>query len=188
MKITAAAIAFLVAGALAAPTGDGLKCAKRASGKLKQQSLKTGETQLLGYSTAHGDASGYTSLMRPRRDVDQIFTFYNCDAPSNEYDSNERGQLVSNDEGLCVSISKIDLRNADEGYNAENGELRLEPCKKPGEAGFARQWFHVFDNGQVMHVGKKDMGARAHVADTDVVALRPGPSVAVPDIIVLDKQ
>lgn len=34
MKTAAVAIAFLVAGALAVPTGEGLKCTKHASGKL----------------------------------------------------------------------------------------------------------------------------------------------------------
>lgn len=35
-----------------------------------------------------------------------------------------------------------------------------------------------------MHVGKKDIGARSFIADTDVVALYPGPSVGIPDIVV----
>lgn len=65
-------------------------------------SFKTHKNQVLGYSCEHGDASGYSSLIRPRRDTNQIFTFYQCDAPSNEYDSEGCGQLVSNDDGLCI--------------------------------------------------------------------------------------
>lgn len=72
---------------------------------------------------------------------------------------------------VSVSISKIDLHNANENYSVKNGELRLEPCRKPSEDCITCQWFHVFNDGEVMHVGKKDMGARSFVADTDVVAL-----------------
>ena len=59
-------------------------------------SFKIHKNQVLGYSCE------YSSLMRPRRDTNQIFTFYQCDAPSNEYDSEVCGQLVSNDDGLCI--------------------------------------------------------------------------------------
>ena len=64
----------------------------------------------------------------------------------------------------------------------KNGELRLEPCRKPSEDCITCQWFHVFNDGDACR--QKGHGrtfiCRGHRRGG------AGPSVGIPDIVVLE--
>lgn len=184
MKTTFAIAALLFAGALAAPTDKtGLKCRKVGdSKKLVVDSLSDNKKVPAGFSGKFMDGKYPQLAVTLTHEIDQKFSFYECEPPSRDFEGGSRGLIVSDDRpGMCLTVKGVDGRNADQGYDVNNGRVSLQPCKHAHDADLERQWFYL-NYDQVMFSGKDN--TRGDVALLGpVVALMPGPSIETPNIL-----
>ena len=191
MKLASAlvAISLAIAGTQAAPAGGApLNCRKHFHSNTvvgRPNALGNGEYKahrFLEFSEEHGGRMVKTS----NRNVDKL-AFYQCDAVP-DYDSprvgkRSAGQVRSaKDPSQCLTISGIDNRSMEEGYERKNGYLTLRQCAKTSKDELMeQQWFDSF--GDLIRFRGKNSDAERQTVQwkEDLVYLSPGSADDVLD-------
>lgn len=149
-----AVLSFLIAGALAAPTGK--HCAPSVTGKTLQVESE-GRTYPVGFTKLLGERNAPSlKLLNESASVPQTFSFYACGERS--------GQLVSDDIDYCVTLAF-----GGDMLGSHDGSLMMQPCMDSADVR-GRQRFALDD-------GRITSGERSAVkVENGVVALTAGKS------------